>query len=190
MQQLIVYLLLLFTTAPAFANPAIFKTKKFYTISGNNEEELRQQMNALGPKINEAHFDAQTIWHIGWHYTWQIDNPSQNPCYIIHNSVTATITLLLPRWINQTSAPADLKNKWAHYLIALENHEKQHEINGINAAKAIEYALLKIPAMPNCKALKEKIDETAKAILNQHHLWDQQYDSETLHGKNQGATFP
>ncbi|OCH97194.1 hypothetical protein A8135_04720 [Legionella jamestowniensis] len=147
-------------------------------------------MDALGPNINNEHFDAQTIWHIGWHYTWHFDDISQNPCYITNSSVNVTITLYFPHWINQTSAPIDLKTKWIRYITALENHEKQHESNGIRAAKAIEDALLKIPKMPNCDALKEKIDETVKATLNQYHLWDQHYDIETNHGKKQGATFP
>ncbi|CEK09822.1 DUF922 domain-containing protein [Legionella hackeliae] len=181
---------LFFLITPIFAAPAIYKIPNFYPVTGISEDEVRQQLNNSGPIINNQHFDAQTLWHINWDYTWHYDNPSQNPCYVTNTNVTVTITLLLPNWINQSSVPINLQNKWDNYLIALQNHEKQHENNAINAAKDIESVLLNSPKMSSCELLKEKINLATKEILNKHHLWDTQYDITTNHGKNEGASFP
>ncbi|WED42311.1 DUF922 domain-containing Zn-dependent protease [Legionella cardiaca] len=182
--------LLFFSATTGFSTPAIFKSKTFYSINGITAEELRQQMNSLGPIVYGAHFDAKTTWHINWQYTWHYNNPTQNPCYLTAANVTVNITMLLPQWLNQDSASPVLKAKWNTYLIALENHEQEHEVNGIKAAEEIDAALSKISPMPTCQALKEAIDKTASDILHRHNIWDKQYDLDTTHGKNQGVIFP
>lgn len=184
----VLFSLLLATTA--FATPTIVKTQSFYAIQGDTDKTLRQQMDTLGPITDDKHFDAQTTWHINWKYTWQTPPSSQAPCNLISTNVTATINVLLPQWINQDTAPPELQKRWNTYMTALRNHEQAHEANGINAANEIDAALAKISSAPTCQELKTTIDNTANQILHQHDIWDQQYDIDTNHGKNQGVVFP
>ncbi|KTD20563.1 Predicted secreted Zn-dependent protease [Legionella lansingensis] len=188
--QIMVSCLLFFLTFSCLAIPIVKRVQTFYQISGNTEQALRQQLNQLGPTVNNEHFDSKTTWHITWTYTWQFDNQLETTCSIKDVSVSVKINTLFPQWIDQYNASPALKTKWNNYLTALQIHEQEHEYNGLKAAQEIEAALLQTSSMPSCEELQTKLETTAITILKQHHIWDQQFDLETNHGKNQGAVFP
>lgn len=190
MLRIIIRYLLLFLTFHSFATPIVEKVQSFYPIKGETAQDLRNQMDELGPSLKEDHFDAQTTWYITWKYNWQAPNSSQDPCKLTDVQVLVSINILFPQWTNQNSGSSPLQAKWSKYLTALEKHEQEHENNGMEAAQEIEAALLGITSMPSCPELQTKVDSTAKSILKQHHIWDKQFDIDTNHGKKDGAVFP
>lgn len=150
----------------------------------------RNQLNELGPIINDKRFDANITWHIYWNYKYRYDNSSQNPCYITEVKVTANIISILPEWEDKAVGDLNTQIKWDKYLKALRTHEEGHEKNGNEAAVEIEQTIQSIPSQSNCKLLQDTIHNKAQAIIKQHNIWDENYDASTGHGKSQGAVFP
>ena len=174
----------------AIATPTIQEETLYYKISGNTADQLREQMNTLGPIDHTTHADAQTTWHITWKFYWQHDTASQNLCHLTGVSVNASITKLYPKWINENSAAPALQNKWNTYLTNLATHESGHAENGKRTAIEIEKALLDTPLQSNCRLLVNTLNAAAYSVIAQHNKWDIQYDADTQHGRTQGAVFP
>jgi predicted secreted Zn-dependent protease len=191
MEQKIIGCLFLLLTNLSFSAPIVEKTQTFYTIKGENPEDLRQQMNTLGPTVNGKPYDAQTTWSIKWQYSWQPQNSSPTaPCVVKDVQIYMTLIQLLPKWSDQNLASQTLQTKWNNFLAALEHHEQKHESNGMEAAQQIETTLLKMPPMPSCPELVDKIERTAKGILRQYYIWDKKIDTDSNYGKKEGAAFP
>ncbi|CAM3004837.1 Predicted secreted Zn-dependent protease [Legionella steigerwaltii] len=176
--------------AKIFATPVIYTTQTFYKITGTTEQELRNQLNQLGPFSTDQRYDAKTSWYINWDYKWHYDNPSKNPCYLTEVKVTADIVTILPEWENKEYGSAESQLKWENYLVNLSKHEEGHENNGKEVAAEIDDALLRIAPMPSCEMLQSTIENTAQSILKKHNRWDINYDATTQHGRTQGAFFP
>lgn len=181
---------LMLLTSIASAMPVMTERTNYYKIKGITANELRVQMNALGPLDGTIRVDAKTTWYITWRYNWRYDNPTQNPCYVTSVQVSGDITYLYPEWVNQKDAVPALQTKWNNYLNALTMHEKGHADNGKQTATEIEKALLSVQPQVNCTVLDNTLDAAAKKVLAQHNAWDRQYDADTDHGKKQGAVFP
>lgn len=172
------------------ATPTVVQSDKYYVIHGSNAETLRKQMHDLGPLDGDKRYDAYTRWHIHWEYQWHYDRPSKNPCYVTNVLVSANIDQTSPRWENERDASPALQTQWQTYLANLMTHENGHVTNGWDAAAEIESELMNMPAMPNCRALQTALDKRAHEIIQQHKDWDKTYDSDTNHGRTQGAIFP
>ena len=173
-----------------WATPEIYFSQTYYKIKGYNAEELRTQLNELGPYSKDKRYDANTTWHINWTYKYHYDNPSQNPCYLTEVKVSATIVSILPEWEDKEIGDLNTQMKWDKFLIALRAHEEGHTKNGKEAANEIDKTLSSIPSQPNCRLLEDSIKNKAQAIIKQHNIWDEQYDATTDHGKKDGAVFP
>jgi predicted secreted Zn-dependent protease len=95
-----------------------------------------------------------------------------------------TSTITLPRLVNATTAQTNAMNA---FLDALRVHELGHVGIGTQAADAIDRALLDVPQMANCQDLDSQAKRVAQRTLDQWRDADQRYDSETGHGRSQGA---
>ncbi|KTD16707.1 DUF922 domain-containing protein [Legionella jordanis] len=190
MSRIIISSLIILFHLQAWSTPIVQKSQTFYGIKGDNENELRNQLNSLGPVIKNKRFDAQTTWHISWTYSWQAPNSSDESCTLKNAQVTITIEQLLPQWLDQASGSLVLQAKWNNYMAALLKHEQLHESNGMEAAQEIEAALLKIPPKDSCPDLANAVETTANAILQQHNISDQKIDIDSNYGLLMGASFP
>jgi predicted secreted Zn-dependent protease len=80
----------------------------YYDIRGSTEEDLRQQMNWLGP----VGLDGKT--HMGF-CEWE-------------GEVSLKITMTLPRWTPPENAAPNLIAKWDNFVKNLAKHENGHAI--------------------------------------------------------------
>lgn len=191
MKQSLFIILLLLAFTNAFATPMINVSTAYYPISGITEDQLRDQMNTLGPTMNGQHYDSTTTWYVSWHYQYRYDTPSQNPCYLTSIDVSVDIHSTYPQWMNMNQGNASLQNKWNTYLNNLTIHEQGHVENGKEAAYDMEKALYGIKPQSSCSLLiNTAIPNATQNVLAKHNNWDTQYDLETAHGKTQGAVFP
>jgi predicted secreted Zn-dependent protease len=190
MKKLVFCILAIIYPLSIWATPEIYFSQTYYKIKGYTAEELRKQLNLLGPVNKGKRYDAYLSWYINWNYNWRYDNPSQNPCYITELKVTAKIVSTLPEWEDKGVGDPNTQIKWDNFLSALITHEKGHEKNGNEAAIEVEKTLLSIPPQPSCKLLQDAIQSQAQSVIQQHNDWDVNYDVTTGHGKTQGAVFP
>ncbi len=150
-----------------------------YTIVGSSEDELRMQMNELGPIADDGiRYDAVTRWWVNWN--WPPDR--YGGCDLAKVDVSYTIIVKLPYW----SPPPDVLNrlveKWNGYLEALTKHEKTHVENVTDYVPLVKQAVM--------DATCDSANAAAYAVLDELKEADRVYDKKTGHGNTQGVRFP
>jgi predicted secreted Zn-dependent protease len=176
-----------FSCSFSVAAPLIRQSELAYQIHGATAEEMREQMNQIGPIVQGKKFDADTEWQLKWHFDYQ---PDDKFCVVTGEEVVLSLVYHLPFWLNEKEAQAGLQKKWNYYLRNLRIHEKGHAKNGENAAAEVEAMLKNLAPMVNCQLLEQMAHERAQQIIEARHAWDRAYDQETQHGALQGAIFP
>jgi len=182
-----VILLLLLASATVFAAPVRREHQVSYQINGNTSQELREQMNSLGPFDHGKRYDAYTAWNIQWRYKY---SDTQSGCKMEKVHVNLDITYTFPEWKNFAEANTELKEKWDKYLSNLRRHENTHAANGEEAAAEVEYVLQNFPVMQSCQTLQALANRRAQQIIMHMNERDVEYDKNTRHGITQGAVFP
>jgi predicted secreted Zn-dependent protease len=162
---------------------AVSTSTNDYEISGVTENDLRAQMDALGP----SGFDAYTAWLVRWTYP---DVASDAGCAAGPVKVSVLIVYTFPQWDAPPDAPADLVEKWNAYVAALQLHEEGHKDIALEAGNEVRKALSALKAYPSCEALRQSADAAGESVLDKYRRQEAQYDQTTDHGATQGARFP
>jgi predicted secreted Zn-dependent protease len=104
-------------------------------------------------------------------------------------ALTTTITTWLPRWIAPTNAAPGLREAWERYFAGLSEHEAGHARIALAAGVEIGKRTLEIGGQPDRESLRQKINEVALQIVNDHRQQETEYDQRTRHGATQGAVL-
>jgi predicted secreted Zn-dependent protease len=173
----------------ALADPMVTETFDYYDVDGATAQELRADLNRLGPIDGTEHrrFDAVTHWYVRWRFTYANVGGG---CEIRTVSTSADITYAFPRLLRRSSAPAILQQAFAGYLENLLVHEKGHARVGIDIAARIEAAIRRLPSAPTCAVLEDAANDLGHGLIKEANQLDIDYDAQTQHGKTQGARFP
>lgn len=175
-------------TAGSEAEIPISEKTVYYKIEGSTAQELRQQMDRLGPlDDNGRRWSALTRWHVHWSYSY---DRRDGECATGPVKVRLEITFTMPRWDAPAGAPQDLVERWQAYLSALEAHERGHAEIAEQAAEAVLEAMQALPVYLTCQALETDADALGERIIDQYRQRQADYDRETGHGHTQGAHFP
>ncbi|HOG46287.1 MAG TPA: DUF922 domain-containing protein, partial [Anaerolineae bacterium] len=151
----------------------------YYEVSGRTAEELRAQLDALGPVDRSGQrWDAIC----NWDYWWSWPGLSGGGCDLGRATVTYRVEVTFPHWAPPAEAPADLVNRWAGYVQALAVHEQGHVDRAIAAVGDIQEAL----AVASC----ETANDAAQTAVARVQAENDAYDEITGHGAQQGAQFP
>lgn len=159
----------------------------YYSISGENAAQLREQMNQLGYKTSRGSFDAVTYWYVYWKYDYKKTNGS---CGIDNPKVKVDIKFTMPKWNRDTNFEVGLTDHWNRYITALQLHEDGHRDHGIGAGKDILQVLKQQPSYPSCDEMGTAANAAAQETIALYNQKDIDYDRETGHGATQGARFP
>ena len=150
-----------------------------YEITGSTAEDLRAQMDFLGPIDDNGHrYDALTRWFIRWYWP----GFGQSPCELDKATVSYEVKVIFPRWIPLKDALPKLVAQWEDYINALAEHEKGHVDYFVKNYQSVTVAIKNA----NCHTA----DSAAHAALVPLRKHDDEYDAITDHGKTQGARFP
>jgi predicted secreted Zn-dependent protease len=80
--------------------------------------------------------------------------------------------------------------KWDSYQAALRRHEDGHYAHGLAAEREIEALGRSFHVAGACSTIAKAFNDEAGSIIAKYQALDANYDLETDHGENQGATFP
>ncbi|UCF29272.1 MAG: DUF922 domain-containing protein [Chloroflexota bacterium] len=151
----------------------------YYDIEGATEEELRAQLDELGPVDSSGYKgDALAEWTIFW--TWP--GYGTENCDLSQAEVSYTVEVIFPLWTPPDDAPNNLVIKWFNYTYKLAKHEKGH-VDYVAANYQIVLEAIK-------EATCETADAAAEAAVEPLREFDLEYDRQTGHGATQGARFP
>lgn len=151
----------------------------YYNIQGLTENELRQQMDSLGPTDSYGRHDAYAKWDITW----------SKPCNGLL-SVRVNVVFTYPKWLKPDNSDSNLDSKWTRYIEALINHESGHQGIATRATQEIMDTLYGLPNTSNCAEQNQQVVSLGNEIINKYKQEEIQYDTSTNHGRTQGAVFP
>jgi len=177
-------------TQAAFPAPVVNVKTNYYTIQGNSPQQLRQQLNQLGPISRTGRrFDGNTQWRVRWKYGYS-NRPNQ--CQLTSAQITLNAIITMPRWQTPTNAQPQLKQRWQRYTRALQLHENGHRDNGVAAARELTNSLRQLGQrrFSSCTAMTQQFKQTSDRIISYYSQRDKDYDRVTQHGRTQGAVFP
>jgi len=175
--------------APAFSQPKITVSYKYYQIYGKTLREIRQSINVNTPIFSKGKkFTGYTNWYVKWRYFY---NRSAQGCQIDPSriDVSTEVTFTMPQWQNRDRADPQIASRWQKFYNALQEHENGHKQHGVMASNAIFQTLRQFPSYPSCPQLETAANAAGKAIIDRYGAADQEYDRQTNHGSTQGATF-
>ena len=157
-----------------------------YNITGNTPEALLTAMQRGGPHIGDTPFFGRTSWYVQWQLHYQ---PINEGCVMQQVDVWLNIETILPKWTPPSDAPQTLKHDWQTFYDRLENHEKAHFKNGVEAAEHIIAALRSMKA-GSCSNLEATANKQAREIMNHYLEQERLYDEHTRHGATEGVVWP
>ena len=174
--------------ASAEQEPEVSIDYIYYEIKGATANELRTQMDQLGPvDAFGSHHDMYTRWEVNWNYPY-----SQNGvgCTTGPIQVRTTITFTFPSWEPSPDTSAELVDQWNGYLNLGQIHEDGHKEIALEAGREILRALQAVPAHVSCDLLEQVVDQKGQELLEQFRQKEITYDQTTDHGAAQGVRFP
>jgi predicted secreted Zn-dependent protease len=156
------------TKVAAEQEPGVSIDYVYYKIRGATANELRAQMDQLGPVDRFGHrHDMDTQWEVNWNYPFTF-----------------------PTWEPPPGASAELVDQWNSYLKLGQIHEDGHKEVALEASREILQAFQATPAQSSCDLLEQEVDQKGQALLEQFRQKEIAYDETTDHGATQGARFP
>lgn len=161
---------------------------RYYSISGNSESQLRDEMNKNRLTCEDAvTFDACTDWYIKWSYPRKIVD---GKCYTGSVTISVDVKFTYPQWNVNNEVSSDLKDKWAKFVDALKLHENRHKEHAVNGGKQIREILNSLQGYSTCQELDNVVNQKGQDMLSKIRENDRAYDSQTNHGETEGAKFP
>ncbi len=141
-------------------------TPRFYTVTGETANAIRNSLDQNRP----GSYDAHTAWQFQWNGCGQ------------DFQVNYTISIDFPEWAPPIHPNGDLIGNWNRYIHALALHEQGHVDRVVDS---IPYF---IETMQNVAC--DQVNPTGQQLLDEINQINADYDDETNHGETQGAVFP
>lgn len=181
-------LAVLLLASSVHAAPTVTEQDTFYDVHGATEMELRVQMRNFGISAKDGKsYDAHASCPVRWHFTY---NRSGGLCSMTGVKTTVHCTYKYPRWVERPHVGPRLRQKWDEFISLLRGHEHGHRDISIEAANAIEQAILSMGPRSNCDELSKEANALGHRILEDSKRKQVEYDIRTDHGRLQGVRFP
>lgn len=178
----------LMAAPPTSAEPQIKETLAYYDVAGNTSQELRDELNRIGPFDKDGRqFDSMTRWYVNWRYKY---NRTDESCGIDGVTTEAKVNIILPRIGPNATVPADLRQTFERFVDALLVHGRGHGKIGIDIAGRIEEGIARLPAERTCERMGQVANAYGREQIQEANRQGATYDAETDHGATLGARFP
>jgi predicted secreted Zn-dependent protease len=161
---------------------------EYYTVSGATVQELRNELNTLGPiGRSGAISEGNTRSRIEWRFDF---DKKDGTCTVKEAFVDVTIQMVLPRWQRPPGVDQDLVSHWNRYISALRLHEDGHRYIVEAMAREVRRTLAVKSSAPDCTALRNQMNSRARALVQELERKQADYDRQTGNGKTQGVWLP
>lgn len=158
----------------------------YYEVEGDTPAALAETLEERGPRRNGASYFGMTEWEVDAAYRL-VRRPGS--CRLGALTVRARVQTQLPRWHRTATAPATLREAWAGFLEALDQHERGHRALAEDAAEVLRRRLVALRG-PTCAHLEAQAHREVVVVLNDYERHSNEYDAATGHGRGQGAVWP
>jgi predicted secreted Zn-dependent protease len=152
-----------------------------YPVRGQDYASLVKSLAVNGPKG----FHGLASWNVVYQYTTRITG---NACRFDSIKLIVKGEILMPKWTDEDTAPPALRQRWADYYSALQQHEEGHLQHGNELASLVQEKFLGYGDFACDQANTVAKSEFDKLYTNLKNR-DKEYDMRTQHGATQGARF-
>jgi predicted secreted Zn-dependent protease len=175
------------TSGASYDYPQISESFDYYDIAGMSESELRRQMDVNGNLWNDGkRYAGMTFWNVRW-----MTYPRMNKdlCSVDKIDAFVDVKFRMPRWSNNSTAPANVQNWWTWYYDGLLKHENGHRDLGVEAARELQRKIAEVQPHKTCKELYETANKVGNKVLEKYKQLERDYDARTKHGLDQEAAY-
>ncbi|MBN9046434.1 MAG: DUF922 domain-containing protein [Rhizobiales bacterium] len=147
----------------------VFRTVRYYTVSGRTVGQLDRSLARNGPRLKttghrhpgeaEIRFDSKV--HYG-------RAPGDRYCKIQNAYVNVHAKVFLPRWKQRRHAKPALALVWDTLLQDITRHEDSHVTIASSYASKLERSLRGLRSRRDCADLHADIDKTTARVLAAH----------------------
>ncbi len=152
-----------------------------YPVRGQDYASLVKSLSVNGPKG----FHGLASWNIAYQYTTR---PSGNACRFDSIRLVVQGEILMPKWTDEGTAAPALRQRWADYYAALQQHEEGHVQHGNELAALLQEKFMGYGDFA-CGQAKSIAQSEFDKLYNNLKNRDKEYDQRTQHGATQGARF-
>ena len=149
-------------------------TLHHYDVRGTDWPALTLSLRMNGPRG----FHGLARWNVSYEYETR---QRRELCEIAAVRMRVTGEILMPRWVDASSAPLELQRRWTDLYAGLQQHEEGHIQHGRELAILGKARLMGLGAVA-C----DQIDALAKREFDRLYAnlkeRDREYDARTAHG--------
>ena len=176
------------TFAVDIAPPKVNESVDYRDVGGATEDQLVASLKSVAQADEKGHrFAGDTHWQLRWDFHVE---SSGDECRVASVSTEVDIHTTLIRWNPPLSAKPALIKRWNTFAAALRKHEDGHRDIAVAAAREVGDRVGKVPPASDCAKLKQALQQTADGVVRDYRDKESRYDTTTMHGRAQGATFP
>lgn len=172
--------------ASAFDGVKYSEKVEYYDISGNTLDAVWDSILANRPdELGE--FIALAAFTYTWRYNYgSLDDAA---CTVSTPSVEINIVVTLPRLLETKKVPREIREFWANFYPALEEHEYNHVEDFRRVGELIPSALSEVTT-PDCDTIEAAANAVGDEFVAIAQRLADEYDERTEHGVSEGAVFP
>lgn len=148
---------------------------EWFAVRGHTRQQIRASMLETAPYSERrgSRVWGQCAWRIRWEFKHRRDATS---CRIGEMTLFLGATMKLPRWMDESDAPADLRGQWTDFAKRLRQHEDGHRNNGIAAARDLARRLRGLPEFRTCEDLNAEITRAHERVRSEYAQLDLAFD--------------
>lgn len=153
----------------------VTKAYSYFSIGGNNLEEIEKELGRRGPKIknSEGRHPGATrmefISKIGY-------AEKKGGCAIANAHITVKATLILPRWKARKRSNDETRLIWDTLSADIKRHEESHVSIAKTHAHELETAIRKLHTYKSCKQAQDAVQQVTKTVLAKHDREQARFD--------------
>ena len=157
-----------------------------YAVQGSTADELLSSMASRAPRTDGEVFFGLTEAEIGLRFR---PTPVAGGCLLRDVEIDLALTVTLPEWTPAPPSDAALVRDWGRFRRALASHEDRHAEIAESGAQRMLRAIDGLRRQ-SCEVASNEAQRRLERLEIEVEAAQRRYDSETGHGRTEGAVWP
>jgi predicted secreted Zn-dependent protease len=158
---------------------------EYYRVTGRSMAEIQSSIGEQTPSKEGSYFYAGvTVWDLNSSFDLV---SSSSGCSLSNGQVFLNTTIHLPQLADSGHLSEGVRAEWTRFSNALKTHEMLHAKNAYRAATTLLSKIHGLRTKVPCERARTIIQKGTDELIWRISEFDRELDSQTQHGKTQGA---